>query len=41
MLQSQKTKICRHTDALLQKTGGFLHVFGFLQIFAGFLQLSG
>ena len=39
MLQSQKTKICRHTDAFLQKTGGFLHVFGFLQNYAGFLQV--
>ena len=39
MLQSQKTKICRPAGVFLQKISRNPHVLGFLQNYAGFLQV--
>lgn len=39
MLQPPKSKICRPAGVFLQKIGRNPHVFGFLQNYAGFLQV--
>ena len=39
MLQTPKSKICRPAGVFLQKIGKNPHVLGFLQNYAGFLQV--